>query len=150
MLGMLGMLVMLGMGCWTGMNGSYQARRWLAMATCTHSPPTILPTTHRYFTPRHAMPPPGPNHSPRLYFDLDSNPGKLRLGEDFTLGPIRTSQRRSNRRSIDAAREHSHQPLDHPRILSQSHRFPFPPKRKEVIQANPVILGLLSQIYGGS
>ena len=102
------------------MNGSYQARRWLAMATCTHHPPTLQPTIHRLLLHHACDASTWSNHSPKLYFDLDSNPGKVGFGVEVTFDPIRTSASTQYRRSFNCVLRHCHQPLEASRRLTRT------------------------------
>lgn len=65
----------------------------------TNHPPTI----HRLLLHHACDASTWSNHSPKLYFDLDSNPGKVGFGEGVTFGPIRTSASTQYRRSINSA-----------------------------------------------
>ena len=149
----------LGSGLWTDGHERLLSSASVACDGNMHTPstkPIHQPSSDYYTT--HAMPPPDPIIRPdcMLYSDLDSNPGKVGFGRGTHFWP-------DTHLCIDAvptqyrlSASTCHQPLD---TLSLSHplnrTFPLLPFSKPEAETersnpdNPVILGLLSQIYGG-
>ena len=82
------------------------------------------------------------------------DPGKVGFGEELTFAPIRTSASTQYRRSIDAVSSllgfDMSPATGRPRILSIGPSPFSKTKRERSNPNNPVILGLFSQIYGGS